>query len=541
MSGLLFQTSCKSSRPDAESAYSFASEFAEIQGKLGGESLKFAIVNEVKTLPSLTGGVTLKYEVVDPTRATIENAGSFKLLKRGSSPIKVKVTLTKGNDTKTEEMDIPTATGVEVADYYVDLILKLTDSSDKIIPEGSSANRSPVVKGQALKVSDVDSTLSALGLSATTHSGDLDCPNLGDTEIELKVKLTEDGKDASSKKLKTWYLNVVENAAAAAAAEAEAARIAAAAEAEAARIAAAAEAEAARIAAAEADAARKAAEKAAADAAEKAAADAADAAAADAANKTAAEAEAARIAAAAAEAEATKKAWVAEKLQKAFKSYKAKKDAAEAARLAAEADAAEVARIEAAKVKTEEYVQTVEALKLEAKELAIPDEKQKKSLEETMDYFLQKAKNAAKDAETALDDRDLNEAQMAQARADYNAKRVKNFLDAVKENNEAIEEEPKLEDTKVKAEEYVQTVEALKLEAEGLDTLDENQMEKLKKRMDECLEKAKEAVAETETALDDRDLNEAQMAQGQAEHQAEKAKKFLDAAKKGEEAIEEED
>ena len=98
MSGLLFQTSCKSSRPDAESAYSFASEFAEIQGKLGEESLKFAIVNEVKTLPSLTGGVTLKYEFVDPTRATIENAGSFKLLKRDSSPIKVKVTLTKGKN-----------------------------------------------------------------------------------------------------------------------------------------------------------------------------------------------------------------------------------------------------------------------------------------------------------------------------------------------------------------------------------------------------------------------------------------------------------
>ena len=223
MSGLLFQTSCKS-KHNTESAYDFASVFANIENQFETDNdLKFAIAiaNDKKNLPTVPNtDVTVTYEVVDTSRATIDNNGKFNLLKRASTLIEVKVTLTKGkNDTKTQKMMIPTATGIEVANHYADKVINLKDlkiSIKKVDGNLRTYSVEPtatasVLMGDTLVLPTLDDKYKDLGLCIVAVDQDtLNTGSVGEKEIKLRIDLKEDGSVSSSKSQEeTWHLKVM--------------------------------------------------------------------------------------------------------------------------------------------------------------------------------------------------------------------------------------------------------------------------------------------------------------------------------------------
>jgi hypothetical protein len=227
MSGLLFQTSCKSSRPSNEEAYSFDAEIQEINNKLNAqkENIQFAIVDKTTIrLPIETEkGSTVNY--IPDSELNFDNDKEILTLKtRTAGSKEIKYTL-KNGDHVSEEQTLPVviASGDEVAQHYADKLIKLKDLKIGIkqavgkLTRGFDIGTNSKVKvfiGDNLVLPTLATQYTGLGLSIVpVNADDFETPLnvVGPKKIKLKVELKEKSVSSGKSKEEIWDLEVTDD------------------------------------------------------------------------------------------------------------------------------------------------------------------------------------------------------------------------------------------------------------------------------------------------------------------------------------------
>ena len=214
MSGLLFQTSCGSSRPNSEEIYSFTTEelnkfSEELKDKLGLIKVATVVGQKIKLPVRTNKGSTVEYTTTSDNFSIEPSTKYLTLRSRTDIEQEIQYTLKNGNsfsEKQTFKVKIPT--GKEVAEYYATQIklsaLMITGSSSEKYSAGNTANKTPALDGDTLTLPLLANEYTSLGLSVVQADGtDLATLVAGEKEIKLAIQLFESDVTHKSNSV-TW-------------------------------------------------------------------------------------------------------------------------------------------------------------------------------------------------------------------------------------------------------------------------------------------------------------------------------------------------